>query len=228
MTSLVADLAIALLPFADKPFAFFGHSMGALVSFELARELRRSYGLEPVHLFVSGCVAPQRAELIPRVLALAPDQMLEEVRRWGGTPDEVLNDAELRELALVPLRADLALIERYSLEPELPLDCPITAFGGLQDEGVAPEVLDSWRKQSTAGFSMHMFSGGHFFIQTAELQFLEALCSDLNGLAAAEEIRPAVVGVGRIGEAERFEPDSLHEINKSRIGSNRVIGGLHA
>ncbi len=110
---LVQALAQALLPHLDKPFAFFGHSMGALISFELTRQLRRLYGLVPLHLFVSAHRAPQLPDPDPPIHTLPEAEFMEELRCLNGTPKEVLEQPELMELMLPILRADFALCETY-------------------------------------------------------------------------------------------------------------------
>ena len=139
---LISALAQALLPYLDKPFAFFGHSMGALVSFELARLLRQKYGLSPVHLFVSGRGAPQVVPVPdPPIHALPEPAFLEKLRGLNGTPEAVLENAKLMQLLLPMLRADFAVIETYVYVPEPPLNCPITAFSGWQDRKVSFDLI---------------------------------------------------------------------------------------
>ena len=176
---LVQALAIALLPYLDKPFAFFGHSMGGLVSFELARLLRKNYGISPVHLFVSGYRAPQVPDPDPPIHALPEPEFLEELRRLNGTPEVVLGNTELMQMLLPALRADFAVIETYAYTPELPLDCPITAFGGLQDREVRYDDVKVWQEQTNAAFSLHMLPGDHFFLQSAQPLLLQSLSQEL-------------------------------------------------
>lgn len=171
----VDELACGLLPYLNKPFAFFGHSMGGLVSFELTHLLYQRYGLSPVHLFVSGRRAPQIIESKPPIHHLPEAEFIDELRSLNGTPEAVLRDAELMELFLPVLRADFAAIETYVYTPKPRLNCPITVLGGLQDYKVSCEALEAWREQTNANFSMQMFQGDHFFInsnQSALLQFL--------------------------------------------------------
>jgi medium-chain acyl-[acyl-carrier-protein] hydrolase len=182
MAPLVRSIARALLPYADKPFAFFGHSMGALVIFELSRQLRREYGLTPEQLFVSGHVAPQHAHLVPRVLALPDDLLVKELNSFTGSG--ALASAQVMELALPALRADLEVCETYTYESDLPLSCPISAYGGMQDQAARREYLEGWRHETSAAFKLRMFSGDHFFIQTAGTEFLRSLSGELTGLAA--------------------------------------------
>lgn len=180
---LIQAIAHALLPCLDKPFAFFGHSMGGLVSFELAQILRKKYDLSPVHLFVSGRRAPQVPDPKPPIHALAEPAFLEELRRLNGTPEAVLENAELMQLLLPTLRADFAVIETYVYAPEPPLDCPITAFGGLQDREVSCDDLKAWQEQTNAAFSLQMLPGNHFFLHSAQPLLLQSLSRELHRIA---------------------------------------------
>jgi medium-chain acyl-[acyl-carrier-protein] hydrolase len=153
--------------------------MGGLVSFELARLLRKNYGKSPVHLFVSGNGAPQVPDPDPPIYALPEPEFLEELRRLNGTPEAVLENAELMQLLLPAIRADFAVIETYAYTPESPLDCPITAFGGLQDREVSYDDLKAWQEQTNAAFSLHMLPGDHFFLQSAQPLLLQLLSKKL-------------------------------------------------
>lgn len=184
---LVQALAIALFPHLDKPFAFFGHSMGGLVSFELARLLRRKYGLGPVHLFVSGCRAPHVPATKPQIHALPEPAFLEELRHLNGTPEAVLKNAELRQLFLPALRADFAVVETYVYTVEPTQDFPITAFGGLQDPQLSCDQLEAWRDQTNASFSLHMFPGDHFFLHSAQPLLLQTLSQKLHQLVSRKD-----------------------------------------
>ncbi len=176
---LVQAIAIGIHPYLDKPFAFFGHSMGGLVSFELARLLRKKYGISPVHLFVSGYRAPQVPDPDPPIHDLPESKFLEELRRLNGTPEVVLENSELMQLLLPAIRADFAVIETYAYTPESPLDCPITAFGGLQDREVSYDDLKVWQEETNAAFSLHMLPGDHFFLQSAQPLLLQLLSQEL-------------------------------------------------
>lgn len=177
---LIQAIAPALLAHLDKPFTFFGHSMGALVSFELARLLRREYGLLPAHLFVSGRRAPQIPDLDPPIHTLPEPAFLEELRRLNGTPKAVLENEELMQLLIPILRADFAVVETYIYQTEPALECPITTFGGLQDVKISHEHLEAWRDQTSASFSLQMFSGNHFFLHSAQPLLLQSLARELH------------------------------------------------
>jgi medium-chain acyl-[acyl-carrier-protein] hydrolase len=183
LSPLIQALAEALFPLLDKPFAFFGHSLGALVSFELARQLRRQYGVgvQPVHLFVSADRAPQIPNRDPPVHTLPEGEFLVELRRLNGTPSEVLEDEELRQIMLPVLRADFAVYETYVYSTEPPLNCPLSAFGGLQDQRVSLGDLEAWRDQTSVSFSLRMFPGDHFFLNTTQPVLLRVLSEELRG-----------------------------------------------
>jgi medium-chain acyl-[acyl-carrier-protein] hydrolase len=176
---LVHMLCEALEPYLDRPFVFFGHSIGALVSFELARVLRRKRGIEPSHLFVSGCPAPHLPDL-ERICDLHDEEFLERLGRFNGTPPEVLNHPELMQLMLPALRADFSLRDRYVYREEPPLNCPIIAFGGMSDQHVNGVLLGSWRQHTRERFQLWLFQGDHFFIRSAQEPLLEVLSSALS------------------------------------------------
>ena len=177
-TALIPALVQGLAPYFDKPCAFFGHSMGAVISFELARYLKRVNGIEITHLFVSGRRAPQIPDTDPYTFNLPEPEFLEELHRLNGTPKEVLAHAELMKLMIPLLRADFELIQTYSYVPGPLLTCPITVFGGLGDEET-PDTLNPWREQTEGPFSLHMFPGDHFFVNTAQRQLTEVIARKL-------------------------------------------------
>jgi len=179
MRRLVPLLREELEPYLDRPFAFFGHSIGALVSFELARELRRTCGIEPCHLFASGCPAPHLPHS-DRMWDLPDEEFLERLRRFNGTPPDVLNHPELMDMMLPGLRADLALRDRYDYRDEPSMSCPITAFGGMADTHVDCMMLQAWRQHTRERFQLWLFQGDHFFIRSSQGPVLETLSSLLS------------------------------------------------
>jgi surfactin synthase thioesterase subunit/glycosyltransferase involved in cell wall biosynthesis len=179
MAEVVAALAAAIEPHLGDPFAFFGHSMGAVVAFELARLLRRRNQPLPRLLLVSAARAPQfrRGHVPPPEPSEA--EFLDELRRLEGVPPEVLDSPELVRLLLPGLRADASLYRNYIYSEESPLTCPIRAYGGAEDPNVGREHLNGWACQTTASFGLRLFPGGHFFLETAREEFLRILTSDL-------------------------------------------------
>ena len=179
MEALVEAIAPIILPYLDKPFAFFGHSMGGLLSFELARHLRKEYGKKPVQLFVSASRAPQIPSSKAPIHALPETEFKQELRRLNGTPGSVLENTELMEILIPILRADFAVLETYVYTQEPPLECPITTFGGLEDQEVTLQELEGWTSQTKSTFKLQMFSGDHFFIHSTQSLLLENLTKSL-------------------------------------------------
>jgi medium-chain acyl-[acyl-carrier-protein] hydrolase len=183
---LVQAIGESILPYLNKPFAFFGHSMGALVSFELARYLRRIEAPMPAQLFLSGRTAPQMLEPETPTFDLPDDEFFEELRRLNGTPREVLEHPELMRLMTPLLRADFSVCETYTYTVEPPLACPITAFGGLKDHEIPREHLEAWRPHTAAEFKLRMLPGDHFFLNSDQAQLLRIVAQELYHLVRSE------------------------------------------
>jgi surfactin synthase thioesterase subunit len=182
LTPLVSSLATALAPHVGQPYALFGHSMGALVAFELARELRRRGAPAPVRLFVSALKPPQDLSARPRDRhRLDDDALLDDIRRFGGTPASLLEDGEVMRLVLPILRADFAMLETHRHYDESPLDTPIAAFAGTHDPEAPPAAMDGWRAQTSAPFRLSVMPGDHFFLQAraARQALVDAVTRDL-------------------------------------------------
>jgi surfactin synthase thioesterase subunit/glycosyltransferase involved in cell wall biosynthesis len=179
MAPLITALADAMEPYLAQPFAFFGHSMGAAVAFELARELRRRGKALPEMLIASAARAPQfRRGHVPPA-APSREQFLEELRRLEGIPAEVLDDPAMLRAILPALEADAALYRNYVYTEEAPFGFPIRAYGGLEDPNIRREHLEGWREQTMGDFALREFAGGHFYLNTARAEFLAALREDL-------------------------------------------------
>lgn len=176
---LIPAIADALAPYLDMPFVFFGHSMGGMISFELTRELRRRGKTLPLHLFVSGRRAPQVPAREEPIHDLPEPEFIEKLRELNGTPEEVLQHAELMKLLVPILRADFAVNETYTYTDEEPFDIGISAFGGLGDVEVTKEDLELWRTQTRARFRLRMLPGDHFFLNSGKDLLTEAIARDL-------------------------------------------------
>ena len=179
MSKLVYFLTNEIIPYLDIPFAFFGHSMGAVVSFELIHSLRERSKF-PLHLFVSGARAPQISSRTPDLHNLPDNEFKVELRKLNGTSNEILNHTELFEFLLPTLRADFKLVEKYRFEEKSPLDCPITAFGGDNDDEVYPSELKSWSAQTCKSFKYKIFSGDHFYFDSNLEELLNLIKKDLD------------------------------------------------
>lgn len=184
MEKLIPALREAIGPYLDQPFAFFGHSAGATIAFELAR----SRSARPLCLFVAGARAPQLRRDHAPPPAPSDEELIEELRRIHGIPQDLLEHREVMQVALPALRADSTLYRNYVYREGPPLTCPIRAYGGIDDERISREHLEAWAVQTTASFQLEMFPGGHFFLQTHQDEFLKALARDLAELLANIEL----------------------------------------
>ena len=182
LAPLVRTIDEVLEPYLDKPFAFFGHSMGAVIGYEWARLLQAERGLEPLHLFVSGRRAPQYPDDDCQTHALPEKEFVEELKRLNGTPREVLDHPELMEMMLPLLRADFSVCGGYEYSPGPPLNCPITAYGGLSDTSVTRATLEGWRQHTTSTFTLRMLEGDHFFLHSSQSLLLRVLSQALHQL----------------------------------------------
>ncbi|MFZ0635135.1 MAG: alpha/beta fold hydrolase [Candidatus Acidiferrales bacterium] len=173
MPELVPAIAEGMRDYLDKPFSFFGHSLGGIICFELVRYFRSHCRWTPDHLFVSSARAPQLPNPFSRILSLPEPEFIEEVgRRYGAIPEEVLADEELRRLTLPMLRADFSVFETYEYSDGPPLECAIFAFGGQQDSMVSRESLEAWREQTSGAFTARLLPGGHFYLRDEKLRLL--------------------------------------------------------
>jgi surfactin synthase thioesterase subunit len=179
---IVDEVLTAVAPDLDVPMVVFGHSMGALVAFELARALRRRELPEPARLFLSGHQAPHLPPVEPPTHGLPDEAFLERLRKLDGTPEEALQHPELMAVFLPLLRADFAAVEAYEYRDEPPLSCGITAFGGRGDRLVREEQLEAWRMHTIGPFAVHLLSGGHFFLHHSAPSLLAVVVRDLEQL----------------------------------------------
>jgi medium-chain acyl-[acyl-carrier-protein] hydrolase len=172
----------AIRPSLDHPFVFFGHSLGAMLAFETARQLQRLGAPVPLHLFLSGCSAPQVHDPKEENSKLSDADFIQSVNKFGGMPEEILQNAELMELFLPTLRADFSLLETYQYREEPALDCPITALGGLNDLEAPQVKLTAWNIHTTRAFRVGMFPGDHFYLNHARTMLLAEIVRELDYL----------------------------------------------
>jgi len=177
---LVDTIADRIRGAVGHPFALYGHSMGAIITFELARELRRRYRVEPVGLFISGSRAPHAARSEEPFFDLPDAEFIAKILELNGTPREVLDSPDTRELFLPLLRADFEIMDTYIYKPESPLSCPITVYGGLQDQEVPVTDLRQWQEYTSGLFKMRLFPGDHFFIHVSSAEFAQFFGRDLS------------------------------------------------
>jgi medium-chain acyl-[acyl-carrier-protein] hydrolase len=186
---LAASLVEGVRGLLDRPFVLFGHSLGALIAFEVARELRRRKALQPGHLFVSSRWGPRLREPGPDIHLLSDGIFVTEVqRRYDAIPDAVLREPELMALLLPALRADFEMLETYEYLAEDPLDCPITAIAGHEDPRVSLGELQAWGMETRGRLQTHRFPGGHFYFREVDAPLLELVRTTLEGGAAAPRV----------------------------------------
>ena len=175
LSALVAAVHAEIVPYLERPFAFFGHSMGALLGFELARTLQASGDVLPIHVVVSGRRAPHLPPVRPPLHDLPPGQFEAALLALEGTPGEVFADEELMALFGPLLRADLAVCETYEYAPGVPLDVPLTVFGGSRDGEASAANLEAWRGHSRAFCGVHLFPGNHFYFRERPREIVAAI-----------------------------------------------------
>lgn len=168
MAEVVPPVCAALAQRADKPFVLFGHSVGALMAFEVVRRLGAlRHGL-PLELIVGGKRAPHEPIDRTPMHELSDPDLIERLRKFGGTPQAVLDTPELLELFLPRLRADFEINETYRHAEGSGLPVPVTVLGGVDDPETTPATLQAWERHADAGFRLRMYPGGHFFIHQIE------------------------------------------------------------
>jgi surfactin synthase thioesterase subunit len=173
LSTLIPAIAAAIDGYTDLPFAFFGHSMGGLLAFELTRHLRRHRLPMPQHLFVSGCAAV-RYRREPQGTHLLDDAALcEKLKEYNGTPPEILANDELMSLVLPTIRADFAIGETYKYQPEEPLQLAISVLAGKMDDFTSPEQVHGWQEETQLPCEIAWFDGDHFFIHSQRRQVLD-------------------------------------------------------
>jgi medium-chain acyl-[acyl-carrier-protein] hydrolase len=177
--ALVRAMAPSLVPKMREPFVLFGHSMGAILAFELARLLETQWQLSPRLLIVSGRVAPHRRPPREPINRLPQSEFVEGLRHLNGTPPEILADQQLMAMIAPMLRADFAVHEEYNYRTDTRLQCDVLALGGLRDPEAGRTAIGDWRQMTEGAFSLRMFPGDHFFIQSAQTLLLRTLSLEL-------------------------------------------------
>ncbi len=185
MSELVPFVLDALLDYVDKPFVFFGHSVGAIVAYEIARQLQQAQCPLPLHLFVSAHKAPHMAGSDAAMHRLPDADLVDLIRQLGLVPEETLERDGLLELILPPLKADFELSETYLWEEPPPLTMPVTALGGRQDILLTEADLHLWAACTTGAFNVEMFDGDHFFTQAHQAEVISTLMHHVEADVAA-------------------------------------------
>jgi medium-chain acyl-[acyl-carrier-protein] hydrolase len=164
LSGIVEDAFSPIRGLIERPYAFFGHSLGGIIAFEMARHLRKQGKPLPRHLFVSGIRAPQVPKREAEAFSLPRQEFIEKIKELGGTPSEILENEEMLDIMIPVLRKDFQIYETYSYAHDLPMPVPITAFGGRRDNFVTEDDIRKWSEHTSSLFEMQMFAGDHFFI----------------------------------------------------------------
>ncbi|ABC33616.1 predicted thioesterase involved in non-ribosomal peptide biosynthesis [Hahella chejuensis KCTC 2396] len=165
---LVESVLQAIVPYLNQPFAFFGHSFGGRVIFELTRRLQSYGGPLPEHVFISGCRCPHLSSHQPFIHQLPMEGLIERIRQMNGAPEAALQDQQLMALMEPMLRADFKLSECWSGDKSQTLRVPITALSGQDDPIDASARMQEWEDYTSGGFQLRTFPGDHFFIRSSE------------------------------------------------------------
>lgn len=178
MATLVDALLPVIRPRLLPPYAFFGHSLGALVAFALALALERE-NRGPARLFVSGAVPPHLPRAEPWIYRLDDAGLIRRTASYGGLPLHLAESAEVLRLVLPALRADIEIAECYSVRAGDHVRCPVTALGGLQDTDAPPRLLAEWQALASGSFGLSLLPGGHFYLTGQQDRLLHAIRSAL-------------------------------------------------
>ncbi|HVA87591.1 MAG TPA: alpha/beta fold hydrolase [Candidatus Saccharimonadales bacterium] len=182
--SIVGALATGLSGEFHGSYALFGYSMGAIVAFELTRLLIRERLVPPRHLIVAAHPAPEHASTNTEIYRLPDEQLVEQLKVFGGMPDQFGDDAELQSLLLPIMRADMRALETYVYRPGEALRVPITAIGGTDDSQVTDAEIRAWGGHTLEAFRAISLTGPHFFIHTDPEQLFDVLRPELMPLLA--------------------------------------------
>lgn len=175
LASVIEQAAYAIAGERHPDFAFFGHSLGALLAFEVARFGAASGFTAPVRLILSGCNAPRHRTAGKQLHLLSDDGLIAQLEKYNGTPPEILREPALMELVLPVVRADFSLVDAYRYQAAARLNMPITVLAGTRDSPECNGQADRWPEESTAGGTVHWFDGDHFFIHSHSAEVLACL-----------------------------------------------------
>ncbi len=179
----LAERILAVLrPFDDRPLALFGHSMGALIGYEIALRMSDAGLPAPVHLFASGRRAPSRYR-DDDLRGVSDERLVAELRKLGGSDAAMLADPELLAMILPAIRSDYRAVEKYRNEPGRRLACPVTAFTGDRDPRVSVDEARAWAEHTTGPADLHVLPGGHFFLVDQAAPMIATMTEKLAGAA---------------------------------------------
>jgi medium-chain acyl-[acyl-carrier-protein] hydrolase len=179
MDTLTDALAEQIAPRLDRPFVFYGHSLGGLIAFELAHRLRELGLRQPERLLIGAYRSPDRKSPHPQLHALTDTDLVTGLKRYDSMPQSIIGSPELMALLTPMLRADFSLFETYAYRERTPLDRPIVVYYGNDDRMIEPAEMDGWRTKSNAHVRLHPIDAGHFFHLGNETELLELVAKEM-------------------------------------------------
>ena len=187
MDALIDTLAEQIATRLDRPFAFYGHSLGGLIAFELTHRLRKMGLRQPERLLIGATRSPDRKSPHPQLHALADADLVKGLGRYGNMSQSLIDSPELMIMLLPMLRADFSLVETYAYRERAPLDCPILVYYGTDDRMVDPADMEGWRTKTSADVRLQPIEAGHLFHLTHDAELLTMIGAELQRPAAAPD-----------------------------------------
>ncbi len=178
MDPVISYLSKAILEYCNKPYYFFGHSLGALIAFELTHALQKNNKPLPYCLFASG-KSPPHLSSNKSTYHLSDRDFIDAVKQYNGLPPEILNENSLMDLFLPVLRADFEILETYVYQDRAPLFCDLIALGGIDDPIVQPNFIKEWQNYTSKSFNYHLLPGDHFFIKAKQDNVLNIIYQEI-------------------------------------------------
>lgn len=212
MDDIISNISKDFVSYTDKPFAFFGHSIGAVLSFEVAKKLEKNGLPGPIHLIASALPSPEFISLKSTMYLFSDDKLISMVKEWGLLPDKIMENPELIKMILPPLRADFQALETYKFTDKTKITSSITAFGGKDDKQVPENQLKTWEQYTSHSFSLKMFDGGHFYTESHQKDVLENIFQIIQ-----KEFKALPLSILK-GDKEPYPLDKcLHELFKDQV-----------
>ncbi|PID43654.1 MAG: hypothetical protein CSA52_02805 [Gammaproteobacteria bacterium] len=206
MPPLADGITEALKPFLDKPYALFGHSVGALVAYEAACRIRATGLMQPMRLIVSAHETPENSYTDQPMYTLSDSELLDKIGALGLVPEDAMQNTELVQFILPALRADFELSETYTYRPSEALALPVTAMLGVDDPLLNKNAMQQWEKYTTAAFTLRCYQGDHFYTVSAEQQVLDDIAAELT-----EDLQQQPASILE-GEVVDYPQQCLHEL----------------
>jgi len=175
LRDITAKLSDGFAIYKDKPFFVFGHSLGALISFEFIKSIHQLYSLSPRHMIVSATKAPHLPFRMKHLSQLDDKALKEELKNYNGIDERILNNDELLDLFLPIIKNDFSIYEHYNFLESMSIPCDILAISGDQDQTVSPKEILAWAQYTEGKFEHISFPGKHFFIKDHQKKILEMI-----------------------------------------------------